>query len=91
MERIKQRKRGQNSFFSLFFVVFELKAGIIRQYCLLKNEPIVKNGIKISHNHQGTRLPTGSKRVASILAYRGVFRNRIVNFVSIFIIFPLLL
>ena len=43
--------------------------------CLLKKEPIINKRIKILHNHQGTRLPTGkelqdypTKRVASILA-----------------------
>ena len=34
---------------------------------LLKNEPIVDRGIKILHTHQGTRLPTRPKRVASML------------------------
>ena len=37
---------------------------------LLKNEPINDGGIKILHNHQGTRLPTRPKRVASMLAYK---------------------
>ena len=40
--------------------------------CLLKNEPIVNTGIKILHNHQGTRLPTRPKRVASILANKRI-------------------
>ena len=31
---------------------------------LLKIELIVKKGIKILHNHQGTRFPTRPKRVA---------------------------
>ena len=34
----------------------------------LKNEPTVNQGIKNLCNHQGTRLPTKPKRVASILA-----------------------
>ena len=33
----------------------------------LKKEPIVEKGMKILHNCLGTRLPTGQKRVASIL------------------------
>ena len=43
---------------------------------LLKNEPIVNNGIKILHNHKGTRLPTGPKRVASILVNKGIISQQ---------------
>ena len=44
--------------------------------CLLKNEPIVNKGIKILHNHQGTRLSTGPKRVASILANKRIISQQ---------------
>ena len=37
-----------------------------------ENGPIVNKGIKILHNHQGTRLPTGPERGASILANKRV-------------------
>ena len=40
--------------------------------CLLKNEPIIDKGIKILHNHQGIKLLTGPKRVASILANKRI-------------------
>ena len=43
---------------------------------LLKNEPIVDGGIKILHNHQGTRLPTRPKRVASMLAYKRIISQQ---------------
>ena len=44
--------------------------------CLLKNEPIVNKGIKILHYHQGTRLPTVPKRVASILANKRIISQQ---------------
>ena len=44
---------------------------------LLKNEPIVDGGIKILHNHQGTRLPTRPKRVASMLAHKRIISQQI--------------
>ena len=34
----------------------------------LKNEAVVNKWIKVLHNHQETRLPTGPKRVASVIA-----------------------
>ena len=45
-------------------------------YCLLENEPIVSKGIKILYNHQGTRLPTRPKRVASMLAYKRIISQQ---------------
>jgi len=43
---------------------------------LLKNEQIINKGIKILHNHHGTRLPTRPKRVASILAYKRIISRQ---------------
>ena len=44
--------------------------------CLLKNEPIVNKGTRILHNHQGSRLPTRPKRVASILANKRIISQQ---------------